>query len=68
MPSTQNDRRRASASQVYPIFADLSPRDGRMRFLRASPNVLRDRRCLTGANRFHTLEACEVTCQKTSRA
>ncbi|KAL1474126.1 hypothetical protein MTO96_038218 [Rhipicephalus appendiculatus] len=52
----------------YPFFADLSPRDGRMRCLRSSPDVLRDRRCLTGANRFRTLEACEVTCQKTSRA
>ncbi|KAL1486514.1 hypothetical protein MTO96_031354 [Rhipicephalus appendiculatus] len=52
----------------YPFFADLSPRDGRMRCLPSSPDVLRDRRCLTGANRFRTLEACEVTCQKTSRA
>ncbi|KAH7955647.1 hypothetical protein HPB52_002290 [Rhipicephalus sanguineus] len=52
----------------YPFFADPSPRDGRLRCLRSSLDVLRDRRCLTGANRFRTLEACEVTCQKTQRA
>ncbi|KAH6934140.1 hypothetical protein HPB50_020678 [Hyalomma asiaticum] len=47
----------------HPFFADLSSRDGRIRCLRSSPDVLRDRRCLTGANRFRTREACIVTCK-----
>ncbi|KAH7960933.1 hypothetical protein HPB49_025179 [Dermacentor silvarum] len=48
----------------YPFFADMSMRDGRIRCMRSSPDVLRDRRCLTGANRFHTREACLDTCKK----
>ncbi|KAH6934130.1 hypothetical protein HPB50_020668 [Hyalomma asiaticum] len=52
----------------YPFFADLSVRDGLFRCLRSSPDVLRDRRCLTGSNRFRTLEACKVTCQKAPTA
>ncbi|XP_075744652.1 uncharacterized protein LOC142803415 [Rhipicephalus microplus] len=47
----------------YPFFADSFTSDGRLRCLRSSPSVLRDRRCLTGANRFHTREACMVTCE-----
>ncbi|KAL1443161.1 hypothetical protein MTO96_046087 [Rhipicephalus appendiculatus] len=47
----------------YPFFADLVTTDGRIRCLRSSPTVLRDRRCLTGANRFRTREACMVTCE-----
>ncbi|XP_075542661.1 uncharacterized protein LOC142576415 [Dermacentor variabilis] len=47
----------------YPFFADLSATDGRMRCLRSSPDVLRDRRCLTGANRFRTREACVGACK-----
>ncbi|XP_049271452.1 uncharacterized protein LOC125758404 [Rhipicephalus sanguineus] len=47
----------------YPFFADLSTSDGRIRCLRSSPGVLRDLRCLTGANRFRTREACMVTCE-----
>ncbi|XP_049519443.1 uncharacterized protein LOC125943919 [Dermacentor silvarum] len=52
----------------YPFFADLSMRDGRIRCLRSSPDVLRHRRCLAGANRFRTLEACKVACKKTRTA
>ncbi|XP_070388999.1 uncharacterized protein [Dermacentor albipictus] len=49
----------------YPFFADVSMRDGHMRCLRSSPDVLRGRRCLTGANRFRTFETCKRTCKET---
>ncbi|KAL3201015.1 hypothetical protein MRX96_012851 [Rhipicephalus microplus] len=48
----------------YAFFADRSMSDGRMRCLRSSPDVLQYRRCLVGANKFRTCEACMATCKE----
>ncbi|XP_077486039.1 uncharacterized protein LOC144097131 [Amblyomma americanum] len=46
----------------YPFFAHTPPEGGPLRCLRSSIEALQEHRCLTGANRFHSLEACLVSC------
>ncbi|KAH6932000.1 hypothetical protein HPB50_002434 [Hyalomma asiaticum] len=51
----------------YPFFADVSVTDGRIRCLRSSPDVLQHRRCLIGANKFRTRQACMSACKNWPR-
>ncbi|XP_077539418.1 uncharacterized protein LOC144152085 [Haemaphysalis longicornis] len=50
----------------YPFFAHFSSEDGRMRCLETSTDLLRDHRCLTGANRFSSRKACFATCSNSA--
>lgn len=56
-----------SAQLKFPFFAAVAPSSavqGGTRCYRLTRRVLESHRCLTGANRFLTKTACELTCKK----
>ncbi|KAL1478430.1 hypothetical protein MTO96_016269 [Rhipicephalus appendiculatus] len=56
-----------SAQLKFPFFAAVAPLSaahGGTRCYRLTRRVLESHRCLTGANRFLTKTACELTCKK----
>ncbi|XP_037508518.1 carboxypeptidase inhibitor SmCI [Rhipicephalus sanguineus] len=47
----------------YPYFAHVYAKEGRVRCLRSSETLLQGKRCLAGANRFRSRQACHASCR-----